>query len=674
LLAAIVGGCHDSELPPKRVLVLGVDGMDPELLQSLIDQGRMPNFSLVAATGTFVPLETSMPPQSPVAWSNVISGAGPGTHEIYDFIHREADPGMGGAVLPYLSTSRVVPPSREWSIPWGRWRVPLFGSSIELLRRGGAFWDDLVAHGIDTTIYRMPANYPPPEVEGHGRFRCLCGMGTPDLMGSYGEFTCFAPDVPPQGRSVSGGRFANLTIRNDRAIATLEGPDNFLLRPDRDGWVPPLTVDVEVVRDPEADVVKIAVGDEVAVLAKGEWSDWLPVEFETGIPGSSVLGAMQLPTSLPAMVRFHVQSVHPDLRLYATPLNIDPLNQVNPVAEPDDFAADIAETSGRYYTTGIPEDTKALRSGGLTEDEFLAQVGELEAERIEQYRTALREFKEAPSGCLFFYFGHIDQLSHIFWRNIDPEHPGRLPEHGDRYATVIEDAYVDMDSRLGEALQVLGPDDTLIVMSDHGFTSFRHGFHLNSWLIDEGYLALRDPAQRRRSSFLQGVNWAGTQAYALGLNALYVNQIGREDMGAVAPGPPRDALLDELEAKLLAVRDGHDRAVIDRVYRVDRYYPGADPEIAPDLLIGYADGYRASWDTAEGAFPPGLFEDNLEHWSGDHCVAHEIVPGILVTNRALGHDDPSLIDLAPTILAEFGIHPPPEMEGRPLFVAEQRTR
>ena len=156
------------------------------------------------------------------------------------------------------------------------------------------------------------------------------------------------------------------------------------------------------------------------------------------------------------------------------------------------------------------------------------------------------EFGESPGGCLFFYFGHIDQLSHIFWRDIDPGHHGRLAEQGDRYATVIEDAYVGMDELLGEALQVLGPDDTLIVMSDHGFTSFRRGFHLNSWLIDEGYLALRDSGRRGRSSFLQGVNWAGTQAYALGLNALYVNQAGREGGGIVEPGRRRDALLDAL--------------------------------------------------------------------------------------------------------------------------------
>jgi predicted AlkP superfamily phosphohydrolase/phosphomutase len=645
----------------RRVLVLGVDGMDPALLRELIDAGRMPALARVAARGALVPLRTSAPPQSPVAWSNVIAGAGPGMHQIFDFIHRDLDP--GGGVVPYLSTSRVVPAGRDWAIPAGRWRIPFFGSSTELLRRGGAFWDELVAHGVETAVYRMPASYPPPDVSGPGRFTCLCGMGTPDLLGSYGEFTFFTPDAPPQGRPVPGGRFVNLMVRNHRARATLEGPPNYLMRPDAHGQVPPLATPIEIVRDAEADVARIVVGDEVVLLNAGEWSDWVPLRLETGFPGSALLGALGLPTSLPAMVRFHLEQVHPELELYVTPLNIDPLDPVNPISAPRDFAARLAEACGRFYTTGIPEDTAALRAGALDEDRFLRQVRDLLAERAAQYRQALRHFDE---GFLFFYFGHVDQLSHVFWRDRDPDHPGRRPGESQRYGTVIEDAYVQMDGLVGEALGILEGDDTLIVMSDHGFGSFRRAFNLNSWLVERGFMTLPEQA-RGASAYLEGVDWPRTRAYALGLNALYVNLAGREAQGAVRPGAEREALLEEIAAGLLELRDADGSAIVETVYRVDEVYPGADPALAPDLLVGYADGYRASWATAEGRAPPDLVEDNLDRWSGDHCVADRLVPGILVTNRALRVRDPALVDLAPTILAEFGIAAPPRMEGRDLF-------
>ena len=213
--------------------------MDPKLLKGLMDAGRMPNFSKVAGTGTFMPLETSEAPQSPVAWSNFIAGAGPGTHQIYDFIHREPSPDIEGlAILPYLSTSKVEPPERDWALSLGNWRVPLFGGQTVSLRQGGAFWDHLVEHDIKTTIYRVPANYPPPVLEGSRPFQCLCGMGTPDLLGSYGEFTVFTPDAPVTGRTVSGGRFARLRLRDHHGTAILSGPDNYLHKPDDRGRVP----------------------------------------------------------------------------------------------------------------------------------------------------------------------------------------------------------------------------------------------------------------------------------------------------------------------------------------------------------------------------------------------------------------------------------------------------
>ncbi len=669
LVGAVVASlpsCGRSDNDPtasQRVLILGIDGMDPKILDELMERGRMPNFARLAASGSLHPLGTSMPPQSPVAWSNFISGADPGVHQLYDFIHRDPAPDRG-AILPFLSTSTVEPPSRDWALSAGKWRVPLFGEKTRLLRQGSAFWDDLLVHGVDCTIYRMPANYPPPESAGSGRFLCMCGMGTPDLMGSYGEFTFFTPTAPFGGRLVGGGRFVRLRLRDHHATAILKGPGNYLRTPNDRGAVEELKIDFDIARDPVESVAKITIGDEVVLLNEGEWSDWVQIDFETGIPGSLALEAMQLPTSMPAIVRFYLKQVHPGLELYVTPLNIDPTRQINPVGTPTDFPEQVAQSCGLYYTTGIPEDTKALRSGALNEDEFISQVRVLVEERFRQYRYALQQFDR---GCLFFYFGHIDQLSHIFWRDRDAQHPAHDPAEAAKYGTVIEDAYVEMDGLVGEAIAALDDDDTLIVMSDHGFTSFRRGFNLNTWLLTNGYLTLTDPDRQAQSIYLSGVDWSATQAYALGLNALYLNMAGREKNGMVQPGEDRRALLKRLAAELTQVRDADGTRVIDSILIVEDAYPQADPSIAPDLLIGYADTYRASWATAEGGMPQELFQDNFDRWSGDHCIDASIVPGILLTNRKITMDDPTLSDLAPTILALFGIDAPDRMTGRNLL-------
>ena len=670
-----------------RALVLGFDGMDPKILRGLMDAGRMPNFTRLAEQGGFVPLETSMPPQSPVAWSNFISGTHPGTHQIFDFIHRDPDPGGGPAVLPGLSMSRTEPESLPWYLRWlpdpapwfGDYNIPLSSERVKLLRRGGEFWTHLIERGIKTTIYRVPANYPPPTLDGHTCACAISGMGTPDVMGTYGEFTHFSETVPPKGRKVGGGRFVNVAMIEHRANAVLEGPGNFLVDLEalnrnlpphqRFDAPPPTKVEFEIVRDPQAAIVKISIDDSVLVLREGEWSEWVQFELRTGVAGEWLLRAMTLPTRLPVMARFYVKQVHPTLELFVTPMNLDPTKPLNAISTPGDFSQQLADECGLYHTTGIPEHTAILTRGALNEDEYLQHCRIILDERIRQYRYALRQF---GSGFLFFYFGTTDQLAHIFWRDRDPGHPGRRPEQAEQYAAVIDECYVEMDALLGEALDALDAKDTLIVMSDHGFGSFRRGLNLNSWLRDEGYLTLREPAGAERPSILADADWDRTRAYALGINSLYLNSLGRERRGIVAAADRAD-LLQEIGEKLLALRDPQDGArVVATVYHVDEFYPGADRRIAPDLLVGYAENYRASWATALGGAPHETFEDNLERWSGDHCVAHHLVPGILVTNRKIAVSEPALTDLAPTILAAFGIDKPAEMIGRNVLVPSEQ--
>ena len=470
--------------------MIGMDGMDPILLQRYMDEGKLPNFKKLSEQGGFKPLATSMPPQSPVAWSNVISGCDPGTHEIYDFIHRNPNPDNEAiAIEPYLSTSSIEAASVHRELSFGDWQIPLTSDKVVLRREGPTFWDFLNEQGIDATIYRMPANYPASDPHGHGHLRCLTGMGTPDLLGSYGEFTLFSAVAPAEGRFASGGTFKQLRAIKNRAVVELVGPPNFLMKPDQEGAVPNMTAKVEIVRDPDHDLVKIAMGDVVHIMKVGEWSDWTPVVFETGVPGSAALAALQAPTSINGMVRFYVKEIRPVLEIFVTPINIDPLIPAVQISEPADFATELAAATGRYFTAGIPEHTAEIQEGALDEDQWLDKANMILSERIVQYHQALRDFK---SGCLFFYFGTPDQISHIFWRDQDPEHPGRLEKQGDKYSKVIEDTYVQMDTLVGEAMAAITDRDTLIVMSDHGFASFRRGFNLNTWLQNHDYIRRRD--------------------------------------------------------------------------------------------------------------------------------------------------------------------------------------
>ena len=284
-------GCgtrDDAKAAGSKVIVLGFDGMDYALTQKLMDEGRMPNFSKVAQQGSFAPLETSVPPQSPVAWSNFITGLDSGGHGIYDFIHRDPD-----TMIPYLSTSRSSGGGRTLEI--GKYQFPLSGGSIELLRKGRAFWEVLEDQGIQTTILRMPANFPPTGTASYE----LSGMGTPDIAGSYGEFSFYTSKLFAfAGEDIAGGEVYEVDIFDGVVDARLYGPDNpFLQEAEK------LTSEFTVYLDPVDPIVKLVAGSEEIILKEGEFSDWVPVEFP------------MIPTqSLPGMVRFYLRSVRPRIR------------------------------------------------------------------------------------------------------------------------------------------------------------------------------------------------------------------------------------------------------------------------------------------------------------------------------------------------------------------------
>jgi predicted AlkP superfamily phosphohydrolase/phosphomutase len=622
------GGCarhHADSGPHRQVIVLGFDGMDYTLTRQMMEGGRLPNFQHLAAKGGFGPLETSIPPQSPVAWSDFITGTDAGGHGIFDFVHRDPK-----TMQPYLSTSRTEPGR---TLRLGSWRIPLTGGKVELLRHGAAFWEQLEARGIPATIVRIPANFPPAGTAT----RELSGMGTPDLLGGYGTFTYYTSDARAAADTkVGGGRIVAVRPLDGGFHEVLHGPSNPLREAAEE-----LTAEFDLAADPERPLARLRVGSEERLLQAGEWSDWVPVHFRLA-PGRSLRG----------MCRFYLRQVRPLVELYVTPINIDPLQPALPISNPPDWAADLARRTGRYYTQGMPEDTKAYADSVFNTREFLAQA-QLPADEVRrQYEDLLPRF---TGGLLFYYFSTTDQVSHMMWRPMDPQHPAYQEATDAPFADVVPRVYEAMDSIVGWTLAHMDTAATLIVMSDHGFTSWRRSFNLNGWLRDNGYLAVKNPNATEDAGMLSNIDWEHTRAYGLGLNGLYVNQRGRECWGIVPPDS-RDALLDEIAAKLLATLDPATGApAVTHADRTDRVFKGREfLALGPDIIVGYARGTRCSDSSGLGEVPAEVFTDNRAAWSGDHCMDHVAVPGILLSNRPLAKPAHRLQDLGAAIVAEFG--------------------
>jgi predicted AlkP superfamily phosphohydrolase/phosphomutase len=534
----------------------------------------------------------------------------------------------------------------ERTLSIGPYSIPLGKPSIRPLRKSKPFWHTLGEHGVSSCVLRVPVTFPPEKYRGV----LVSGMCVPDLLGTQGSFLAYTTrdDIAAEHGS---GTVVKVQLEGDTVRTHVTGPENFL-RKGQGNLRIPLKIDLD--RDGES--ARITLDGQEFTLIKGQYSDWTKVSFRAGL-GMNVAGICKL---------FLVE-VKPHFTLYITPLNIDPRSPALPVSHPFVYSSYLSNLHGEFSTLGLAEDTWALSEGVIDEAAFLEQCYVFQEERERLLFNALDRTGEDMCVCVF---DGTDRVQHMFWRYLDPAHPANRGKESEQHVNAIDDFYARSDEMIGRVMEGLNERDLLIVMSDHGFQPFSRGVNLNSWLHANGYLALEEGAQESGEWF-SGVDWTRTKAYAIGLGGIYVNRRGREAQGIVASGDETEALKQELIARLSGLRDDEVGKVgISGMWDSPEIFRGPYLSNAPDMIIGYAAGYRASWDSVTGKVTSRVFEDNVMRWSGDHCIDPRAVPGVLFSNQKIGASNGKrhIMDIAPTVLRAFRIEKPGYMDGTALSV------
>ena len=635
----------------NQVVVLGFDGADPTLLSKWIAEGRLPNLAHLAQTGTFETLGTTNPPESPVAWASFATGLNPGGTGIFDFLKRDPR-----TYLPELGLVERKKPRFLFGL------IPIRSTRVTNERHGVPFYQAAADAGYKTTVIRMPLEFPPSKIPGG---KLWSGLDVPDVRGTWGTFFYFGTDITTweEGDTEFGGRLMGLQLTDNEASSTIDGPVNPAANSYQRVKVP-----IHFKISPDGSAVTIQLNKHAETVEAQHWSQWFHVQFKI-TPFLSVS----------AICRFYVLEVSPDLRVYMCPLNIDPEDPVLPVSYPAGWTKQLVKKYGLFKTIGWWHDTWALNEERIGEGVFLQDL--FRTMSLET-RIVLNQLKSDPPSLMVAVFTSTDSVSHMFWRLIDPKSPRYDPVLASKYGDAILRVYERMDQVVGQVEQAMKPGGTLIIVSDHGFHSWRKGFNTNTWLVQNGHMVLKNSNAKEKAykldelygqgSFFPNVDWTQTKAYALGLGQIYLNLKGREKDGIVEPGEPAERLLREIRAKLLAYRDPDtQKPVLEDVYLGQSIDHGPYMADAPDLQLNFYPGYRTSWQTALGAIPPGIVVANMKKWSGDHCASDpKDTGGILLINRKLATSSPSIMDVAPTVLGLLNVSPPDKFDGRPWTLIE----
>lgn len=631
-------------------MILGFDGADPKLLRRWMSQGKLPNFQKLSETGTVMSLGTTEPPESPVAWASFTTGTNPGKHGIFDFLRVNRQ-----TYIPDIGLVDIQKPKFLWRT------IPIQKARLTNNRKGTPFYKILADHGFRTSVLRMPLSLP-PEALPNGRI--WAGLGVSDVRKTWGTFFYLATDLTQWdvGDTEFGGVLVRLERQDRRIHTTIEGPYDPRYDDFRRLSIP---LDLEITPDEKA--LKIRVQGREQTVAEGNWSDWFDFRFQGGFF-----------IDLRGISRFYVLETYPEVRLYLQPISLDPRSPAIPITSPAEFASRLVERIGLFKTIGWWHETWGLNEERIDEQVFLddlfRNMNSLEA-------AVLDELSREKPHLLAAVFTATDSASHTFYRLLDPLHPRYDPNLAAKFGDAVLQVYQKMDSIVGNVLERIGDRGTLLVVSDHGFHSWRREFNTNTWLARNGFMALKgtdsDPAAKKLDdmfsggSFFPNVDWSRTHAYSLGLGGILVNMKGREGQGSVQPGEEYERVRSSIIAKIREFRDPDTGApVIQGVYRREEIFHGPEIEHAPDIQLAFFDGYRTSWQTALGAVPESIIVANLKKWSGDHCASDRSdTQGILVSNRKIQPNDYSIMDIAPTVLQTFGVKIPQEIDGRPIPLA-----
>ncbi len=696
--------------PPRRLLILGFDGADAKLTQKWMDEGKLPHLAALARQGTFAPLLSTIPSQTPVSWSTFATGLNPGRHGIFDFLKRDPQTyhpsfaafdvkkepflwganngwvvgGIAGAAVFLLGALVAVLVRRRLVSP--RWRL-VFGVPAALVvavaaglffgyaanrmlpkqhpvpfnrQRGATFWSILGNAGKHVRVMRVPVTFPPKEFE-HGRL--LSGLGTPDLSARIGKPFYFTSELffTPKG----GGDFKVEVVElpdNKGVIDTeiKEVPND--LFPQHGDFI---SIPMRLTVPPDRASVRIQVSGNDITLKPGQWSDWARFTF----PFNRLI-------QVHGIGKFRVLSVAPELRIYLSPIQFDP-ERLPPgfaITAPSSFVGDLTHRFGLFKTIGWMIDTWSLTDGTSDEQVFLEDV----RQTVDKDRQILRtQLADDDWDVMVHYFEFTDRVQHMMFRFLDPKHPLYTAEGAKRWGPSVLAAYQQMDDIVGETMQKMPAGTALMVVSDHGFASFRRGMNYNTWLATNGFMSLTGEDTKRKNledlfgqgDFFVNVDWSKTKAYALGLGQIYINLAGREAKGIVKPGEDYKQVTAAIIAGLQSYVDPDTgEHPVAHVFTRDEAYGTYDPELIPDLIPSNSEGYRVGWQDSLGGIGKTIVEPNDQIWSGDHCSVYPpLVKGILFSNFKLDAADAKMGDVMPTILDLYKVAPPERLDGKSLL-------
>lgn len=654
-----------------KLVILGFDGLDPDLVQQYVKAGQMPTFERLMSRGGLYPLETTVSPESPTAWASFATGVNPGKHNIYDFLVRDTS-----TYLPDLGMVRREPP--KFLFDW----IPIARPKVISLRGGTSFWVTAGRAGVRSSILTVPITFPPEEVPNG---ELLAGLPLPDLRGTMGTFHHFATDLSryEEGNTEFGGILRRLVFEGHTARTQLVGPPNPIVRmktqairrkgplsdADRTALAEleareDVTLPLTVTWTRGSGKADIDINGQRVTLKTGEWSKWITLDF-----------TVNLFVRLHGMAQLYLTSADQELQLYVSPINFKPDAPPVPMSSPANFAADIYRRLGPYRTLGWAEATWPLNEGRMDEKTFMDDLYRAFDDRAQ---VILDRLSRPHWDLLVGVIESTDRVQHMMYRLIDTAHPMYDAALAARFGDSILRVYRRADQFVGQVMDLVGPQTTVLIVSDHGFHSWRKAVNLNTWLVQQGYMTLQGQAPGEKKlddlfgggEFWENVDWSRTRAYAMGLGQIYFNLRGREAHGIVSPGPEYTALADELVTKLR--RDLIDpdtkQPIVRAVYKRDDVYSGEYLGDASDLQVGFEEGYRVSWQTTLGGSPQGIVYPNMKKWSGDHGgYDYATTAGVLISNRPIANSAPRIIDIAPTVLQFFGLPVPAGIDGKPLL-------